>query len=81
MKVYKICYIEDSDAVEVFDLIDIVRERNLPLFVRKMVDEGQICEETVKDFMKKHKRLPQTRAEAVELLKDDGYDVEQTIVW
>ena len=70
MKVYIVSYADETGETN-----DIVAEGSLVCFVKEMIDEGRICELSIKDFTKEHKGMPKTDAEAVGLLTLDGYGV------
>ena len=79
MKVFKICFIDGSERPsEVFDFIDLVLPSKLLGFVKNMIDEGRICEESVADFRERNKHGIRSLQDACELLVSDGYTIATT---
>lgn len=75
MKIYKITYIDECETrFDVFYHTEVVRETSLVKYVNMLWQEGRITEEAISDFVKKYGHNIQTKEQALELLKNDGYD-------
>ena len=79
MKDVYVIYFPEGDRTEmpreVISGIDIVSPKNLVNHIKTMVDEGRICDWTLKDFVEEHGHEPQTEQDCVEFLESDGYIV------
>lgn len=50
MKIYKLCYVEDLRAREVFNQIELYTAKGLKKRLQQAIAEEQICEETLEEF-------------------------------
>lgn len=79
MKVFKICFLDGCDRpYEVFDYIEIVLPSKLVRFVKDMIGNERICEQSVLDFNEKHGHGIRSIKDAIELLESDGYTIGHT---
>lgn len=76
MKVYLLCFIEDLRPREVMNQVEIIKEEDLPAKVLEMLDEGQICEDTVEELGYEEKLKNLSVGEAIEILDADGYTIQ-----
>ena len=75
--VYKIIYLDECDRPrDVFEHIELVEASHLVPYVKKMVDDGRICEESLDEYYRKYSCI-QTNSNAEELLELDGYTFEE----
>ena len=76
MKVYLLCFIEDLKPREVMNQVEIIKEEDLPAKVLEMLDEGQICEDTVEELGYEEQLKHLSVGEAIEILDADGYTIQ-----
>lgn len=80
IEAYKIIFLDGSERpYEVFEQIDFVKANRLVDFVRGMIRDGRICEESLEEYYDKYSCI-QTEQNAEELLKMDGYTVEKVLL-
>ena len=80
IEAYKIIYLDGCDRpYEVFENIEIVRDKSMVDFVKGMIRDGRICEESLEEYYRKYSCI-QTEENAIELLRLDGYDVEKVFL-
>ena len=82
MKIFKLIYMDEIENNRDFwNHIELIEPTHLPKYVEKMIQEGRICEDNVEIFKEKHPFGVQTQSDAIELLKLDGYDIEETTTY
>jgi hypothetical protein len=76
MKVYLVGFFEDYKSVpEFLSSIDLIPESKLVEHVKTMIDEEQICPETIEDGEYDIENMDV--AMAIEILDNDGYTVKE----
>lgn len=74
-KIYLIGYFDDLKWIgEFLQELELVPESRLVETVKTMIHDGRICEDTITD--NGYDVAKMDAAQAVEILKDDGYTVE-----
>ena len=75
--VYKIIYLDECDRPrDVFEHIELVEASHLVPYVKGMIRDGRICEESLDEYYRKYSCI-QTNGNAEELLELDGYTVKE----
>ena len=76
MKIYLVCFIDHLRPREVMNELEVIPEEKLPSKVLEMIEEGQICEETIEELGYEEKLNNLSVGEAIEILDCDGYTIQ-----
>ena len=81
MNAYKIIYWDECETTQdMWKYIEIVEFGHLVKYVEWLLREERIYKENYDIFMEKHPYGVQTEQDAIELLRTDGYAVDEIIV-
>lgn len=79
ISIYKIIYLDECERPrDVFEHIELVEAENLVPYVKGMIRDGRICEESLDEYYKTHSCI-QTNENAEEILRLDGYTFDTEV--
>lgn len=78
--VYKIIYLDECDRPrDVFEHIELVEAENLVPYIKGMIRDGRISEESLDEYYREFSCI-QTNINAEKLLELDGYTFEEVFL-